>query len=172
MFREGRVRAAAFAVVAFVAGWFCVSIAPGRADDDGDSHLILFSGRDVWRNSAFMHGGLLTAPGSIDRDGLLLKVLMSGGLYRYNSVNLDGERVIGAETTIQVMPGFQVQRGNLTAKFFMGLDAEEHRLWPDDPSNSLRGHMWGMRVSTDLWYEPTDKTLATFDASLSTIATN
>jgi hypothetical protein len=105
--------------------------------------FILFSGRDVWRNGAFMHGGLLLAPGSIDSDGLLVKVLMSGGLYRYNSVNLSGERVIGAETTIQVMPGFQVQRGKLTAEFFFGFDAEEHRLWPDDPSTSLRGHMWG-----------------------------
>jgi hypothetical protein len=97
---------------------------------------------------------------------------MSGGLDRYNSVNLGGQQVIGAETTLQVLPGFQVQRSNLSAKFFMGLDAEEHRLWPDDPSNSLRGHMWGMRVATDLWYEPTEKIMATFDASLSTIATN
>src|SRR5664279_184697 len=91
---------------------------------------------------------LLMAPGPIDRDGLLLKVLMSGGLYRYNCANLGGERVIGAETTIQVMPGFKIKRGDLEAKFFMGLDAEEHRLWPDDPSNSLPGHMWGMRVLT------------------------
>lgn len=172
MFRRRRVNAAAFAVAAFVAGWFCISAGPSRAGDDDESHLILFSGRDVWRNGAFMHGGLLMAPGSIDRDGLLLKVLMSGGLYRYNSANLGGERVIGAETTIQVMPGFKIKRGDLEAKFFMGLDAEEHRLWPDDPSNSLRGHMWGMRVSTELWYEPTEKTMATFDASLSTIATN
>ena len=172
MFRGGRVNAAAFAVAAFFAGWFCLSACPSRAGDDDESHLILFSGRDVWRNGAFMHGGLLMAPGSIDRDGLLLKVLMSGGLYRYNSVNLGGERVIGAETTIQVLPGFQVQRGKLTAKFFFGFDAEEHRLWPDDPSNNLRGHMWGMRAATDLWYEPTEKTMATFDASLSTIATN
>jgi len=65
---------------------------------------------------------------------------MSGGLCRYNSVNLSGERVIGAATTIQVVPGFQVQRGKLTAKFFFGFDAEEHWLWPDDPSHSLRGH--------------------------------
>jgi len=32
--------------------------------------------------------------------------------------------------------------------------------------------MWGMRTGTDLWYEPTKKTMATFGASLSTIATN
>jgi hypothetical protein len=84
MFRGGRVDAAAFAVAAFVAGRYCVSAGPSRAGDDDESHLILFSGRDVWRNGAFMHGGLLTSPGSIDRDGLLLKVLRSGGLYRYN----------------------------------------------------------------------------------------
>jgi hypothetical protein len=160
MLGGGRVSAAAFTVAAFVAGWLCGSAGSSRAADDDESHVILFSGRDVWRNGAFIHGGLLIAPDPIDRDGMLVKALFSGGLYRYNAGSLGGQRVIGAETTLQVLPGFQVKRGDLEAKFFMGLDAEEHRLWPDDPSNNLRGHAFGMRVATDLWYEPTAKTMA------------
>ena len=172
MFRGGRVRVAAIAAAAFFVGWFCVAAGPCRAADDDEPHFILFSGRDIWRNGAFMHGGVMWAPGSIDRDGILLKVVMGGGLYRYNSDNLGGQQVIGAETALQFMPGFKIKRGDVEAKFFMGLDAENHRLWPDDPLNSLRGHDLGLRVSADFWYEPTDKTMATLDGTMSTIATN
>ena len=49
---------------------------------------MLFSGRDIWRNGAFAYGGLIVAPSGLDRDGLLLKVLLSGGLYRYHAQNL------------------------------------------------------------------------------------
>ena len=45
---------------------------------------MLFSGRDIWRNGVFAHGGFVVAPSGFDRDGLLLKVMLSGGLYRYN----------------------------------------------------------------------------------------
>jgi cellulose biosynthesis protein BcsS len=171
MFLGGRVNAAAVVVAAFYAGWLCLSAGPSRAGDD-ESHVILFSGRDIWRNGVFLHGGLLVTPGPIDQEGLLMKMLVSGGLYRYDAASLGGQQVIGAETTIQVLPGFQIKRGNLEAKFFMGIDVEEHQLWPDDPSSNLRGHSFGLRVGTDLWYEPTVKTMAAFDASLSTIATN
>jgi hypothetical protein len=43
---------------------------------------MLFSGRDLWRNGAFAYGGFVLAPGGIEQDGLLLKVLLSGGVYR------------------------------------------------------------------------------------------
>jgi hypothetical protein len=80
--------------------------------------------------------------------------------------------VNGAEAKLQVMPGYRIKRSDLEVKFFVGLDAEEHRLSPDDPENRLRGSMIGLRLAVDLWYEPTAKTMAALDASLSTIATN
>lgn len=57
--------------------------AAAHAGDDEDATTILFSGRDIWRNGAFAYGGFLTAPGGFDDDGVMLKLLMSGGLYRY-----------------------------------------------------------------------------------------
>lgn len=80
--------------------------------------------------------------------------------------------MIGAETTVQVMQGFRIKRGDPEAKFFFGMDFEPHRLWPDDRANSLRGHMTGMRMAIDFWYEPTDKTMAVLEGSFSTVATN
>jgi hypothetical protein len=167
-----RVYAAAVAVAASAIVGVCVSPCPGWAGDDEELHAILFSGRDLWRNGVFTHGGLLLSPGDIDEDGIRLKLLSSGGLYRYNAGSLGGQQVIGAEATLQVMPGFQVTHGRLTTKFFFGLDFEEHRLWPYDPGNSLRGHDIGMRMASDFWYEPSDKTMMVLEASLSTIATN
>lgn len=114
----------------------------------------MFSGRDLWRNGVFAHGGLLMAPGGFEQDGLLLKVLLSGGLYRYFAGGLGGERIYGFEGTAQVLPGWRIKRGDLEAKFFFGLDLEQHRLSPDDPFNQLQGRSWGLRFVVDLWYEP------------------
>jgi hypothetical protein len=171
MSRERRVRVAVFTATAFFVCGFCVS--PGRvwADDD-DARVILFSGRDIWRNGIFAHGGMIYAPGGVDQDGVLFKVLLSGGLYRYNASGLGGERVIGAEGVIQVMPGWRVKRGDLEVKVFFGLDGEYHSLRPDDPSNPLRGRSFGVRFASEFWYEPTPATMVAGDASLASISTN
>ena len=132
---------------------------------------MLFSGRDIWRNGAFAYGGLLFAPGGFEQDGLLLKILLSGGLYRYDAENLGSERVIGAEWLTQVLPGWRIKRGDAEFKIFFGPEIQKHRLWPDDPANRLRGNSFGLRMAVDLWYEPTHDTMVAADVSLSSIAT-
>jgi cellulose biosynthesis protein BcsS len=168
-----RLLSAAFVAAAAIAVcWFCVSVRPAFAGGDDETRTILFSGRDIWRNGAFLYGGVLLAPGGFEQDGFLLKLVASGGLYRYNAASLGGAQVIGAEETIQIMPGFRIKRGDAEFKFFFGPDIEQHRLWPNDPSSSLRGHDFGLRMGFDLWYEPTAHTMAAMDGSLSSIATN
>lgn len=165
-----RVSAAVLAAVAFVC---CVNLwsDPLRAADE-DAHLLLFSGRDIWRNGAFAHGGMVIAPAGLEDDGFLLKLLLSGGFYRYNAGSLGGGRVLGREITLQAMPGFRVKRGDLETKVYVGVDTEHHRLWPDDPSNALRGRAFGARFSFEIWYNPTPATMLAMDGSLSSIATN
>ena len=167
-----RVCAAVPFAAAFVACWLGAAAGPGWAADDDESRAILFSGRDLWSNGAFAYGGLLLAPGGFEQDGLLLKLLLSAGVYRYDAGGPGGVRVIGLEATAQVLPGWRIKRGDVEAKFFFGPDYEEHRLWPDDPGNNLRGRALGLRMAIDLWYEPTANTMATLDATISTIATN
>ena len=168
-----RVCAVASATAAFIACCVCLSIGPGRAGDDDDvAHTILFSGRDFWRNGAFSYGGMLWAPGDIEQDGLLFKLLLSGGLYRYNAGSLGGAEVIGAEWLAQVLPGWRITRNHFEAKVFMGPEYENHRLWPDDPANSLRGQAFGLRFAIDLWDEPTSMTMVAGDLSLSTVGPN
>jgi len=89
---------------AFVVGGFCVSAAPAWAAEDDEPRLMLFSGRDVWRQGLFAYAGTAWAPGGINEDGLRLKILLSGGLYRYYAGSL-GEDVTGAEWLAALMPG-------------------------------------------------------------------
>lgn len=131
---------------------------------------MLFSGRDIWRNGAFAHGGFIVAPSGLDQDGLLLKIVLSGGLYRYHAQNL-GERVVGAEWLAQVLPGWRIKRGDVEFKVFMGSEIQSHHLRPDDPANRLRGISYGVRVAAEAWYEPTAETMIAADVSLSSIAT-
>jgi len=102
---------------------------------------------------------------------LLLKIMLSGGLYRYDAQNL-GERVVGAEWLTQVLPGWRMKRGNVELKVFMGPEIQNHHLWPDDPANRLRGYSYGLRVAAEMWYEPTAETMIAADISLSSIATS
>jgi hypothetical protein len=168
---ERRVHAAA-SVAAALAYYCCVcmSAAPAFAgDDDDDAHAILFSGRDIWFNGAFLNDGMLWSPSSLEEDGLLLKVLLAGGLYRYDAGDLNGERVIGSEFLVQVLPGWHVKRGTFEAKVFWGPEYQHHHLSPDDPGNTLRGGKLGLRFAAEVWYEPTAATMIAGDASLSSV---
>jgi hypothetical protein len=166
-----RVCAAVVAVAAFILYGFAVAGAASASEDE-DAQTMLFSGRDIWRNGAFAYGGFVHAPGGLDQDGLLLKILLSGGLYRYDASNLGGERVTGAEWLAQVLPGWRIKRGDAEFKFFMGPDIQVHRLRPDDPENKLRGRSFGLRMAAEFWYEPTPNTMIASDVSLSSIATS
>jgi Cellulose biosynthesis protein BcsS len=167
-----RVHAAAFATAAILLYCVCVLAVPARAADDEDATVILFSGRDLWRNGAFAYGGLLVAPGGFEDDGLMFKLVLSGRLYRYNADDLGGQEVIGSEMVGLIMPGWRIKRGGVEAKIFFGLDIERHTLSPDDPGNRLNGNDLGARFAADLWYEPTASTMVTGDLSFSTVATN
>ena len=168
-----RVHAAASAAAAFIVCCVCLPTGPVWAGDDDDvAHVVLFSGRDFWRNGTFAYGGMLWAPDGFDQDGLLFKLLLSGGLYRYNAGSLGGDQVIGAEWLAQVLPGWRVTRERFEAKVFLGPEYENHRLWPDDPANSLRGQAFGLRFAIDLWDEPTATTMMAGDFSLSTVGPN
>jgi hypothetical protein len=147
------------------------SVCPAWANDD-DPHAILFSSRDIWLNGAFAHGGFLFALSGLDQDGLLLKILFSGRLYRYDAKNLGGQQVVGAEGLAHVLGGWRVKRGDAEFKFFFGPEFQKHHLLPDDPSNRLRGNFLGLRMAFEVWYEPSPSSMVAADASLSSIATS
>jgi hypothetical protein len=163
----GRVDAARVLAAAFlVCG--CVANGPAWSSDDGATFL-LFSGGDLWRNGDFAYGGLLWSPNGLDHEGFTLRAVMSGGLYRYQSGALGGEQVVGEEFAAQLMPGWRFKGDHLEVKVFLGLDAQSHRLSPEDPSSRLQGGDISARAAVDLWYELTPDTMFAADGSISTI---
>jgi hypothetical protein len=172
MGRGRRVCAAIAVAVAFLFCWLSGLPRRALAGEDDEAHVILFSGRDLWRNGVFLYGGLLVAPGGFEQDGLLLKLLYSGGAYRYNAGSLGGEEVDGVEVLGAAMPGWRIKRGPVEMKFFFGPEIQQHWLWPDDPANRLRGRQFGLRFATELCAEPTPSTMVAADASLSSIGSN
>ena len=134
---------------------------------------MLFSGRDIWRNGAFAYGGLVFAPGGLEQDGLLLKVLLSGGLYRYNAGKVSaasGSSVLNGRRKCCQAGGSNAAMPN--SSFSSDRNFRSIGFWPDDLANRLRGNSFGLRMATELWYEPTPDTMIAADVSLSSIATS
>jgi hypothetical protein len=95
--------------------------------------------------------------------------VFGSGAYRYRSGALDDAEVVGLQLSGALMPGWRLKRENFQITVFAGLDAQHHRLMPDDPSSDLRGSLLGLSGGFDLWYEPTRGTMLAADASASTI---
>lgn len=130
--------------------------------------LMLLSGLDLWRNGAFLHGGVLWSPDGLDRDGVVLKAVFGSGRYRYYSGAL-GKDVTGDVYSASLLTGWRFTHGTFVATVFGGPDWQRHRLTPDDPGAGLRGAQFGGRAGFELWYEPSAQTMVAADASATTI---
>lgn len=139
-----------------------------QAGDEG-ARFLFFAVSDLWRQGGFLHGGVIWSPAGLDRDGFALKVMTGGGEYRYQSGALGNAQVTGRMIAATILPGWRFRRDSLIVTVFVGLDYQDHRLSPNDPSAGLRGSYLGARTAIEAWYEPTPATMIAADASLSTI---
>jgi hypothetical protein len=133
------------------------------------NHFLTFAGTDLWRQGAFLYGGGLWAPAGMDHDGFVLKVVATRGYYRYRTGTLGDVTVIGAMYAASVMPGLHFPRGKVSVTVYAGPERQVHVLLPDDQGNLTRGLRTGVRLATDLWYQPTDLAMVTFSSTLTTI---
>lgn len=161
-------------VATILAVWLgaLIGAAPAVADvaqTDAVAHFLFFNGSDIWRNGVFSHAGFLWAPQGLNSDGPVFKLLLNGGLYRYQS---GGTEVIGSQIMGAALPGWRWHREGLEVTVFAGLDVQDHRFRPDDPGNRLRGTHLGLRGGFDVWYEPMRDAMVTASASLSTVGTS
>jgi hypothetical protein len=139
------------------------------ASEQHTARFLLFSGFDLWRNGGSAHGGLLWSPGGLAREGFTLKLLVAGGLYRYNSA---GTTVTGHYALTSAMAGWRFKGNGLDVTLFAGPDFQTHKLTPDDLGNKLRGDQIGARFGGDVWYQPNAAFMTTVSVSFSTIGLN
>jgi hypothetical protein len=163
-----QVRGFAVAAVTAISMTVASAWAGGDLRRDGPNFL-LFSTTDLWRHGGFLHGGVVWSPGGVDNDGFALKLMLGGGTYRYISGALANAEVDGRLLAGAILPGWRFVRGKFIATVYAGLDLQNHKLTPDDPSAGLRGGYTGLRGSVELWYEPTPFTMIAADGAVSTI---
>jgi hypothetical protein len=132
-------------------------------------HWLAFAGVDV--NSAgtfFGYSGFQYAPGKggLEETGLRFWLLGGAGGYHYSGPN--DEKVRGTFWDTDALIGYSFERDDLSAAFYVGLNAVEHRLSVFDPTNSVQGSQLGAKFRTDAWYNPTPVTLLYGEGSYST----
>lgn len=127
--------------------------------------IMYFAGFDLWRCGLAGYTGMQWAPGRLDRDGFILRLIMSDGLERLNA---DGRRYQTHIFRSAIMPGYKFKRGNLEVQLLAGVDFELDVL-AIDGRQTWKRNVFGARVTTDLWWEPTEAIMAQASFSASTI---
>jgi len=154
---------------AAAAGLMLSGVAAGAAENEPPNQtLLFFAGSDFWKDGDFLHGGLLWSPAGIDNDGFTLKMLVSGGRYRYTSGSLNAE-VDGTMVSGAALPGWRFKRGDLTVTFYGGPVVQDFRLRPNDPGSRLDGFYLGAAFATEVWYQPTAQTMASLSGTITSI---
>jgi len=157
-------------VAAGTATMMVLHAATGQAGTDGPNNpsFLLFAGTDLWRDGAFVHGGLLWSPAGLDADGFTLKLLLSGGGYTYPSGGLRTD-VDGTMLSAAALPGWRMTRDGITIGLYAGPVVQDYRLTPYDPGSRLHGPYGGAQFAADVWYQPSPVTMLALDGSVASI---
>ena len=110
--------------------------------------VVTFSGYDQARDSSYFFQGVQVAlNGDIGRDGFMVRFYGSQVDYDY----LNGTTPThGMGRQGEFMIGYKASRGNIWGAAFVGVDHQNHKLTPNDHTNSVRGSETGLKVVGDL----------------------
>jgi hypothetical protein len=146
----------------------CAAAAQAGSDGPNNPSFLLFAGTDLWRDGAFVDGGLLWPPAGLNTGGLTFKILLNGGLYTYPSGGLHTD-IEGTLVSAAALPGWRTTRDGFTVDLYAGPVVQDYRLTPYDPGSRLRGFYGGAQVAGDVWYQPSPATMIALDASIASI---
>ncbi len=126
----------------------------------------LYFGVD-WTSHRSLAGymGVLYAPYGMEQSGIRLAAFGLGGRYKYAG---DADTFTGRFTSVDATVGWSNVFNNGALTLSVGVNYQDHRVKPFDPSNSVQGAKTGFKVEGDLWVNPTEKTLVYLLGSYST----
>jgi hypothetical protein len=105
---------------------------------------VYFSGYDVVTDSRYTYSGIIVAlNGDMGRDGFFVR-----GYGAYG--NFDQNPGDGRQWQGDVALGYMFTRGSLGYEIYAGVDYQNVRLRPDDPTAEVRGTEWGFKVGAGI----------------------
>lgn len=132
--------------------------AAGGVDEEAQS-FVSYHGFDIGKNYRYGYSGVLVAAnGDWNKDGFVLRSESVIGSYDYRNggVETDADDRAG-----DVMVGYQIVRGNVSAILFAGMEIRDVELSPDDATERLRGTETGFKVAVEV--ETDDQAPVYFD---------
>lgn len=127
--------------------------------------LTYFGGLDASRWSFGAYAGVQWAPAGFNRDGFILRMLLSESIERYTTGIRNYDTQIGRGS---IMPGYMFRIDNLEIQLLAGLDAEADFFFVDQRASKWRTK-FGARATTDIWWEPTRLLMLQYALSGTTI---
>lgn len=135
----------------------------------------IWAGADVGAHVWLLYTGATVSPyGGIHDEGLKLRVLSGYGGYSYEGYRRGpGSRPelksFSADTGFtDLLAGYLLRFGPLTAKAFAGVTAIHHGIRPFDTENEVQGLDWGVKGVTELWLDGGPSWWAALDTSFTT----
>ena len=120
-------------------------------------HIEFFTGFEASDNyaSGYVGGGYAFGKGLYEK-GWRLRAVDSFGRYHYDGTLLtDGVYVPthfnGEAAFAAALVGYQFMPGAVIVKLFAGIEAEDKRIAPPDPNNSVQGSEIGLRLQAETW---------------------
>lgn len=163
-------------LVAIAVSWLVLRVmfSPviAQATDNGDANRFeVFSGADVTSNSVFGYfGGSWALGRDVVDQGLRVKLLAGTGRYDYETTlpgALANSVIKGDVGLLELLAGYQWQRGKWTLKGYAGVSLQDHDLTPDDPSNMVNGRKVGVSGQLEVWRNLGSRGFISFDTNYS-----
>ena len=105
---------------------------------------VYFSGYDVVTDSRYAYSGIIVAlNGDMGRDGYFVRAYGALGDFDLNPG--DGRQWQG-----DVALGYMFSRSSIDYEIYAGVDYQNVRLRPDDPTAEVRGTEWGFKVGAGI----------------------
>jgi opacity protein-like surface antigen len=134
-------------------------------DDEDAGRVSLFGGLDVARHSISGWGGSLVALSKdLDTSGGRVYVFGGTGRYRYAA---SSSKISGTYTTGDVLGGYAWEGENYSINWLAGLNAANHVLSQQDPTNPVQGTAAGIKVRASAHVNPTAAVLLYGEAEYS-----
>jgi hypothetical protein len=153
------------------AGVILASINPVAAQDP---HTEISTGLEASNNavSGYLGAGYAFGKGLYER-GWRVRAVGSLGSYDYRGTLFDGDAGVGTNfdgnaSYGAALVGYQVRAESVIVKLFAGVEAENQRISPHDPDNSVQGSAVGLKFVAESWADLSPLWFLSADAAYGT----